>query len=119
MPETLDAKHLMSISNDMNLRAESTDDLHQRCEAWLERRDEFLAIKSAAYNDGAHFTLKQSVYDPAYLSEPMRSIAMHALGYRAEIIVGDEGTRQTFTDFARARTQRDGLDSLPIDFGAP
>ena len=59
----------MSISDDMNPHSESTDDLHQRCEAWLERRDEFLAIKSAAYNDGAHLTLKQSVYDPAYLVE--------------------------------------------------
>ena len=109
----------MSTPHDLNPPAQTADDLHKRCEAWLERRDELLAIKSAAYNDGVHFTLKQSVYDPAHLSEPMRSMAMRELRYREEIIVGEEGTRHTFTDFARARTQRDGLDSLPIRFGAP
>ena len=103
----------------MNPPAEIADDLPLRCEAWLERRDELLAIKSAAYNDGVHFTLKQSAYDPAFLSEPMRSMAMRALSYPEENIVGPAGTRRTFTDFVRIHTPRDRLDSLPIDFDAP
>ena len=103
----------------MNPPAEIADGLHQRCEEWLERRDEFLAIKSAAHNDGVHFALKQSVYDLAYLSEPMRSMVMRALGFPEQIIIGSEGTCQTFSDFARTRTPRDRLYSLPIDFDAP
>lgn len=109
----------MSTPHDLNPPAQTADDLHKRCEAWLERRDELLAIKSAAYNDGVHFTLKQSMYDPAHLSEPMRSMAMRALGYPEEIIVDREGTRRTFSDFARTLTPRDRLDSLPIEFDAP
>ena len=70
----------MSISDDMNPHSESTDDLHQRCEEWLERRNEFLGIKSAVYNDDVHLTLKQTVYDPDRLCEPMRSMATRALG---------------------------------------
>ena len=109
----------MSISDDMNPHSESTDDLHQRCEEWLERRNEFLGIKSAVYNDDVHLTLKQTVYDPDRLSEPMRSMATRALGYCEEIIVGGERVRRTFSDFARAPMLRDGLDSPPIDFDAP
>ena len=108
----------MRNSDDVNPTAEITDDVRQQCEAWLERRDWFLNMKSKAREDGVHFNLRHDIYDPARLAEPIRSMAMRALGYREEIIVGGAGTRRTFSDFARMHTPRDQLDSLPIDFNA-
>lgn len=109
----------MHISDDMNPPADVTHDLQQRCEAWLERRDQFLNMRASAREDGTHLNLRHDIYDPARLSEPMRSMAMRALGYREEIIAGGEGTRRTFSDFARMQTARNRLDSLPIDFDSP
>ena len=76
-------------------------------------------MKSAAYNDGAQFKLGYGVYDPARLAEPIRSMAMRALGYQEEIMVRLARTRRTFTDFVRIHTPRDRLDLLPIGFDAP
>ena len=90
--------------------------LQQRCDAWLKRRDWFLNMKSSARKDSVHFSLRRDIYDPVRLAEPIRSMAMRALGYREEIIVGGEGTRRTFSDFARMHTPRNRFDSVPIEF---
>ena len=92
----LDAMRFISISEGMSPNSEITVDLRQRCDAWLERSDRILSMKSAAHNDGVHFTLSYDVYDPAHLPELMRSMAMRALGYQEEIIVGGAGAPDVY-----------------------
>lgn len=75
-------------------------------------------MRASAREEGTHLNVRQDIYDPARLEEPIRSMAMRALGYREDIIAGGEGTRRTFSDFARMHTPRDQLDSLPMDFNA-
>ena len=92
-------------------------DLAAECEAWLTRRDRALIARDRARHcPGAmHFTLRRSVYDPEALAEPLRTIAMRALGYPDDLIAGI-ATRRTFTDFARKHTPREGLGESPRDF---
>lgn len=92
-------------------------DLAAECEAWLTRRDRALTARDRARHcpSAMHFTLRRSVYDPEALAEPLRTIAMRALGYPDDLIAGI-ATRRTFTDFARKHTPREGLGEPPRDF---
>ena len=79
----------------------SDDHMEKQCEAWLANRDHWLFAKSKAREiDGAHFSLKRSVFDPECLAEPLRSMAMRALNYPKALIAGGPDARRTFTDFA-------------------
>ena len=109
----------MNISYDMNPPADVPRNLRHRCDAWLERRDQFLNMKALARLDGVLLNLRHDIYDPNRLSKPIQSMAMRALDCREEIIAGGDGTRRTFSDFARIHTPRNRLDSLPIEFDSP
>lgn len=89
--------------------------LQQQCDAWLKRREQSLQAKTKARDAyGAHFLLKPSVYDPEVLAEPLRSMAMRALGYSEDQIAGTV-TRRTFTDFARKHTPGNASGAPPDD----
>lgn len=94
------------------------EQLRQRCDAWLANRDHWLSVKwKARETDGAHFSLKRSVFDPECLAEPLRSMAMRALDYPEALIKGAPDARRTFTDFARLHSSRrenlDGVEFSP------
>ena len=97
-------------------QTENDEQLQRQCEAWLANRDHWLLAKwKARETDGAHFSLRPSVFDPECLTEPLRSMAMRALEYPEELITGSPGARRTFTDFARLHLPR-GADVNGVEF---
>jgi len=46
---------------------------------WLESRERAYRIKSAISEDGGHMSLRESVVDPSYLEEPLRTEALEYL----------------------------------------
>ena len=49
---------------------------------WLEKRDQYLELKRNIAADGGHIMLRDEVYDPIALEEPLRT---EALAYFAEL----------------------------------
>jgi hypothetical protein len=111
MTNEINGSNLPNLTTPANVVAE--------CEAWLTRRDRALTARDHARHgpDAVHFTLRRSVFDPEALTEPLRTMAMRALGYPDYLIAGT-ATRRTFTDFARKHTTREGLGGSPRDFYA-
>ncbi len=95
---------------------DNTNQLRQQCDDWLKQRDRLLQAKTKAReNYGAHFLLRPSAYDPECLAEPLRSMAMRALGYSEDQIAGT-ASRGTFNDFARKHTPGNTPSEPPEHF---
>lgn len=60
--------------------------LREELESWLANRQSLLDAKREARSLGVHLSFDSSAYDADTLTEPLRTLAMRALGYTDEQI---------------------------------
>lgn len=49
--------------------------ISKQLDEWLDTRDQFLRLKAKFREEGGHIMLRQEIYDPDALEEPLRSEA--------------------------------------------
>jgi hypothetical protein len=76
--------------------------LRKELEEWLSNRDDVIEMKERARLEGTHFLLAPHVYDPETLDEPLRTMAMRALGYTEDTIAraNEPQASRPYEDFA-------------------
>jgi hypothetical protein len=91
---------MINSSNDTTNTADESE--QQVLAKWLANREDALKFKALARLQGDHFSFFSNVYDPEVLEEPLRTMAMQALGYTDDAIArsNDPHSSRPYEDFA-------------------